>query len=741
LLNVAEAAMSSPAGAASALEHQEPDEDEDDVVATQAVVVGLVSGEVLQGRVEEFLPFLASFRLDAVDDRAPGRRLEMSRVAWLGFCLEPGVDVPLPAWDSEGLDLEVAGGRRFMVAVAPGARENALGFAAAPISLNDPFRAMFFFREHLGAVASLALPAELLGPQPAPPTPAWTQPGEPAVSVLKGRVRLSELLLQRKLITDAQLVEARRRQAAVPGMVLGEALLAMAAVGEADLYRAIARRFELAFVDLDDIPISSEAVRAVDRKLLTQLGALPLDMDAAVCLVAVSDPRVDAPNALRFALKREVREVIATPSQIREHALRHWNGTAGTSSRKRAEFVVEDDRAVIKMVDAIIRDAATSQASDIHVEPQGDALATTVRFRVDGECYVYQEIPPQFWKAVVRRLKVMAELNITERRLPQDGKIRFELDEGVRLELRVATIPTQAGNEDVVMRLLAQAEPLPLDGMGLSADNLVRLREAITRPYGLILCVGPTGSGKTTTLHSALGFLNNSTRKIWTAEDPVEISQKGIRQVQVDSKVGFTFARAMRAFLRADPDVVMIGEMRDAEAAQIAVEASLTGHLVLSTLHTNSAPDTITRLLDMGLDPFTFADSLVAVLAQRLVRRMCRSCRTMQPASDADYAQLASLYGPEFEVDLGLAGPDGLLLPVAVGCGQCDHTGFRGRLALHELLITSPGVVSAIQERAPVSVVRERARADGMRTLLQDGVAKVVAGQTGIKQVVAQCCR
>ncbi|MBI5410520.1 MAG: GspE/PulE family protein, partial [Nitrospirae bacterium] len=287
-----------------------------------------------------------------------------------------------------------------------------------------------------------------------------------------------------------------------------------------------------------------------------------------------------------------------------------------------SQLVTANDNAIVRLAYKIIADAYRMGASDIHIEPYGEKSEAEVRYRVDGNCIEYMKIPASNRRAIVSRLKIMANLDIAERRKPQDGKIKFRLGENKEIELRVATIPTSGvGNEDIVMRILAASEPLPLDKMGFSERNLRELKAIAEKPYGIILCVGPTGSGKTTTLHSVLGYINKPDTKIWTAEDPVEITQDGLRQVQVQPKIGFTFAMAMRAFLRADPDVIMVGEMRDKETADTGIEASLTGHLVLSTLHTNSAVETVTRLLDMGCDPFSFADAMLGVLAQRLCRR------------------------------------------------------------------------------------------------------------------------
>jgi len=354
----------------------------------------------------------------------------------------------------------------------------------------------------------------------------------------------------------------------------------------------------------------------------------------------------------------------------------------------------------------------------------------------------------------------MCDLDISERRKPQDGKIKFRKFAPLDIELRVATVPTAGGLEDVVMRLLANSDPIKLDKLGLTAHNLERLKKVITKPYGLFFVCGPTGSGKTTTLHSILGHINTPETKIWTAEDPVEITQKGLRQVQVNRKAGLDFATMMRAFLRADPDVIMVGEMRDLETVSVGIEASLTGHLVLSTLHTNSAPESIVRLLDMGMDPFNFGDALLGVLAQRLAKRLCDHCRTAYRPDEAEVLQLLDEYcedmqaTPTFREDpVGAraavlarlrathADDDGhFTLYRAVGCSECN-AGYKGRVGLHELMLASPEAKRMIQERARVSQLLSIALAEGLRTLRQDGIEKVLAGITDMAQVRRVCVR
>jgi type II secretory ATPase GspE/PulE/Tfp pilus assembly ATPase PilB-like protein len=400
----------------------------------------------------------------------------------------------------------------------------------------------------------------------------------------------------------------------------------------------------------------------------------------------------------------------------------------------------EDDSAIVQLVNKVIIDAFKKGCSDIHVEPQPGKLGAEIRLRIDGACQRYQTIPFQYKRAIVSRLKIMSDLDISERRKPQDGKIKFKRFAPLDIELRVATLPTVGNEEDVVMRILAAGEPIPLDKMGMSERNYDFLLESIVKPYGIFLVVGPTGSGKTTTLHSCLAHINKPETKIWTAEDPVEITQKGLRQVQVQAKIGLDFAAAMRSFLRADPDVIMVGEMRDHETVATGVEASLTGHLVFSTLHTNSAPETITRLLDMGMDPFNFADAILGVLAQRLVRTLCKDCKEEYHPDRKEYDNMVRQYDGDFDA-LGYPYSEDLTLLRAKGCDKCSNTGYRGRTGLHEILAGTDKMKDLIQTKAKMEVLREQAIKDGMTTLMQDGIRKVFMGQTDLSQVRKVCIK
>ncbi len=385
------------------------------------------------------------------------------------------------------------------------------------------------------------------------------------------------------------------------------------------------------------------------------------------------------------------------------------------------DVITESDSVIMQLVNKIINDAFNRRSSDIHIEPNVGKKNVEVRYRVDGDCALYQSLPYSYRAALVSRIKIMSNLDITIRRLPQDGKIKFKRPNGEEIELRVATIPTQGGVEDVVMRLLAKGETMPLEVMGLSERNYKGILNILSKPYGMILVVGPTGSGKTTTLHAALRHINTPDRKIWTAEDPVEITQYGLRQVQVQPKIGFDFAAAMRSFLRADPDVIMVGEMRDFETARTGVEASLTGHLVFSTLHTNSAPETIVRLLDMGIDPLNFADALLGILAQRLVRMLCKNCKETFHPTPAEFEEIVESYGREPFEKLNIAYTDDFMMYRPKGCDVCDKTGYKGRMGIHELVIGTDTIKRLIQKHATVEEMREVAAAEGMTTCFRMG--------------------
>lgn len=522
-------------------------------------------------------------------------------------------------------------------------------------------------------------------------------------------------------------------------------------ISREDLGRSFEEFFHCKFIPYTDkYPIPAALLKSLKKEYLLREVWVPLEKRDGVIHVTVDDPNdIVKRDMIENLLKtKSVRYDVSLSDDIIKFITLFYRGIEDTysltdivgkldadESTQEDEEVSESDSIIMQVVNKIILDAYAKRASDIHVEPNPGKRNVEIRYRIDGDCALYQTLPYNYHAAVVSRIKIMSNLDITVRRLPQDGKIKLKKPGGEEIELRVATIPTQGGVEDVVLRILAKGEIMPLDDMGMSVRNLKELRGVLKKPYGMILAVGPTGSGKTTTLHAALHEINKPDRKIWTAEDPVEITQQGLRQVQVQPKIGFDFAAAMRSFLRADPDVIMVGEMRDFETAKIGIEASLTGHLVFSTLHTNSAPETIVRLLDMGIDPLNFADALLAILAQRLVRTLCIRCREAYHPDRNEYDEIMMGYGEESFLKLNIPYDDRFTLYRPKGCDDCDKSGYRGRMGIHELIIATDGIKRMIQKHETVEVIRKLAMQEGMTTLLQDGILKSLQGLTDFHQV------
>ncbi len=565
---------------------------------------------------------------------------------------------------------------------------------------------------------------------------------------------------------------------------LEHALLDAGLVNELELEHARAHMLNVPEIDAAAFEIDPRALVRLWWRDAARYGVLPLGMASGVLYVASPTPlqqgleeelRViaDCVVSLVWADKSDIDRRLARENQahpaattasgtgegnglhLPQPALQDVHALVEVALKELKVWGVQEQvdaanesSGVIKLVNQMVMDAYEQKASDIHIETnQGDDVSR-VRFRKDGDLEDYLTLPFSLRAAVVSRIKIMARLDISERRRPQDGKINFNDYVDIKLELRVAVLPTHDNMEDVVLRLLASSRPIPLPQLGFSDRDAAIVQRLTSRPFGLILACGPTGSGKTTTLHSLLAHINTDSRKIWTAEDPIEITQKGLRQLQVNPKIGVTFASAMRAFLRADPDVIMIGEVRDSETAGVCIEASLTGHLVLSTLHTNSASESVIRLLDLGMDAMNFGDSLIGIVAQRLVRSLCPHCCVSRALSHDEYELLVKEYiqGTSLSPEeghrrlLAAASPAAegaqscISVRHAVGCKLCGGRGYKGRLGIYEILENDGDMRRKIQTRAPTSEIFAEASKAGMRTLRQDALEKVVAGQIDLKQ-------
>jgi type II secretory ATPase GspE/PulE/Tfp pilus assembly ATPase PilB-like protein len=603
-------------------------------------------------------------------------------------------------------------------------------------------------------------------------------------------VRIGEALLSLGMVSNGQLKDALMQQQIDRSVPLGEVLVRMGVVSRDDLQTALARKMGYPLVNLDAFPAEVEALRSLSYTVASRLRVMPLLIRDGRLVVALDDPsRRSALDEVEFNADMKVIPVLARGTSI-EAAVHAAYEKLGSAVNKKLEDlaapiqydltpltsstdqlvetlekeglarseggddekpVEQSDNSLVRLLNNMIIEAHEDGVSDIHIESYPGKEKIRVRFRKDGVLRTYLELPASYRNALIARVKIMCDLDISERRKPQDGKINFaKFSPKHKIELRVATIPTNNGLEDVVLRILASARPIPIDMLGFAKPIEKALLYAVERPYGLVLCVGPTGSGKTTTLHSSLSHINVPERKIWTAEDPVEITQPGLRQVQINARIDWTFPKALRAFMRADPDVIMLGEIRDEETAHMAIEASLTGHLVLSTLHTNSAPETVTRLLDMGMDPFSFGDALLAVLAQRLVRRSCQNCKTPRPPASGEIEQLLGDYmnafGPEPPVTQTevLAGwtkkhsvNGRLVMYKSIGCEKCDHTGLKSRAGIHEMMVVSREIRRMIQNGARAEALQTAAMKEGMRTLRQDGIEKVLSGEMTIEEVRA----
>ena len=634
--------------------------------------------------------------------------------------------------------------------------------------------------------ASTSAPSVHGVPQPHSPEDLWRLLQNPQSSA-HGAQHLGDALVQSGVISARQLAEALQTQVEERKLgvyrQLGRQLLDKGVLNEAQLRQAIAGWLGNRVVDARHYRFDPEALAMVPRNVAEAESVLPLLRHEDLLVVLMADPldkRLH--DELRFMTQMRIVPVLAAPGTLMPALERAYQTNAGspvtTSGTRMAatdlavnlmagsdagvsepdgDIVSESDNTLVRMINSLIEEAIAQKASDIHIETRPAPKTVRIRLRLDGELKRYLEVEARFRYALVARIKIMAGMDISEHRKPQDGKIDFARFGGTKTELRVVTVPTANGLEDVVLRLLAGSKPIPVDAIGLNPRDLTQLQRLAQKPYGLILVCGPTGSGKTTTLHSLIADINTEGRKIWTAEDPIEITQEGLRQVQMNPRIGWTFAAAMRTFLRADPDVIMIGEMRDEETARIAIEASLTGHLVLSTLHTNSAPESVGRLLEIGLDPFNFSDSLLGILAQRLVRRLCKACVTARPATQDELEALATQYLESVQhvdtrdVAAQIArwteqygqddGHGGRYLRSFVkggaGCTVCEGRGHKGRLGIYELMLNDEEIRHHIRRRSSATEIRDSALKAGMKTLRQDGIDKVIQGLTDLPEVIA----
>jgi len=569
---------------------------------------------------------------------------------------------------------------------------------------------------------------------------------------------IGQVLLEKELISQEQLDEALNIQKNTTEQI-GRILVDLGHVTERDVMRAHAEQLGIGFLEPDETSVDEDVAKAIPQSVVQRYNAVPIRRNGNRLTVAMADPsNVFALDDIRLITGYEIDPILATSEDISAllaggageveeegggggedmlaNALEALDGGVGVSMMEDGDALaaggdeemdraaaMEDEAPIIRVVNVVIQQAIKDRASDIHVEP--DRRGVRIRYRIDGVLHEVMRVPKYVHAPLVSRIKIMGDMNIAERRIPQDGRIHVR-HEGKDYDLRVSSLPTVFG-EKVVMRILDQSSVLiGLNKLGMLAETQAQLESIIVQPNGMILSTGPTGSGKTTTQYSILNKINSVEKNILTIEDPVEYQLPGLSQVHVNRKAGLTFASAMRSFLRQDPDIIMVGEIRDLETAETAVQASLTGHLVLSTLHTNDAPSAITRLMDMGVEPFLIASSVIGILAQRLGRRICQNCKEpYKPPAEA-------LHRVGFNVD----DVDNVVFYRGRGCDQCRHTGYRGRTGLYEMMLINEEIADLTVKRAPLSEIRAAALANGMKNLKSDGFQKVIEGLTTVEEVM-----
>ncbi|MHC4563657.1 MAG: GspE/PulE family protein [Planctomycetota bacterium] len=552
--------------------------------------------------------------------------------------------------------------------------------------------------------------------------------------------RLGEILTEWGAVTS-QGIEEAIAHAQSQGVRIGEALVALGLADEEDVTKALASQFDMEYIDLDQNVVVPTEMDLLPDKLIRQLHILPLAKEGNRLKIIITDPLdLDTLDMLRFRLNLELLPCLASKSKVRAYIDQFVGRSRDTIDEdtiadlerrtsvdiadQAGEDLTEDSAPIVRLVTMVIGEAVSSRASDIHVEPMANRVR--VRYRVDGVCIERDNVPKRMQGSVINRLKLMAGLDLAERRLPQDGRIKMVIN-GEDVDFRVSCLPSYHG-ESVVMRILQQETVrLGIPALGFEQTDLDRFNRIIRRPNGIFLVTGPTGSGKTTTLYAAVNELNRADRKIITAEDPIEYNFPGVNQVQVNPTIDLTFARILRAMLRQAPNIILVGEIRDLEVAEIAIQAALTGHLVFSTLHTNDAPSAITRLIDMKVKPFLVASSIQAIMGQRLIRRICSDCGEVDPHPDARTLRLLGFTEEEVQQTTFYRGR---------GCQRCNGSGYRGRQGIFELMIMDSTIRELAFARAPANEIRRAARAGGMRTLLEDGKLKVAAGITTAEELV-----